>query len=662
MPVNYVLTNQFKRRKLDRELRALGIGTDVVPHINPPHSEPKKLSNLNLCELQLFNRLIEIQLDNEWVVDWDHTANGWTFVLKGASLVISHDDIRPTHVVTSSSSMWPEHLIPMRKRMSEMLAQSAYRVKSFRDVSKLLGQIVQEAVSRVKSFQWMYDIESDLLFEKGWNARKVKDWRANIDNSRGVDISTLENDDTVRDLLGRSMQEIYSVLPRGVRVLHIETVLRHAILARFLKRRDQLTQKLLQFEYAQLRERVDPKVIPHGSANDNLEGLVAHMCKPVVAYHGTLHNRISSIVRYGFVKPGDLVNNQRLVHVSDIGWWGRGIYTTPAPSLAEMFVRLVSNPSDTDPGSIQGYRMIVCAVLLGFPVTVHDGEAKGRDTLLEEYADSHLADTEEEYVVFDADQILPCYVVVWDEGVGFAKRYVEDVHDRTVSAKRKRRYDEWIPEGRRRYWFDAYQDFRFTDEPVDFVQGPGAENTDSNSSSNSGGGGGGGSNDEPDSNNSSSINGASNGDDRSDADANSPTPSETVQPASTPQLHTPLPEEENFCTYDDLSSDPSQDCLSLTCQVCIYRHRLSPFLSIEELDDLISATQNRTLPLMCDWARHPERGWEDYPDLDSDDGSLIGIAGKEPSEFMDIEELNRRVEGARGMGVQRHAYFWERFE
>lgn len=119
--------------------------------------------------------------------------------------------------------------------------------------------------------------------------------------------------------------------------------------------------------------------------------------KPILAFHGTKLGNIDNIVQENF-DLSKLASNS-----GDRGYYGAGIYFSEFPEVSMEYA---------DTGRPIG-KLLLCTVL---PGKSHDckGRMVGQD--LQPGYDSHrfMADQEGrglELVIFDVDQILPCYVV-----------------------------------------------------------------------------------------------------------------------------------------------------------------------------------------------------------------------------------------------------------
>lgn len=74
--------------------------------------------------------------------------------------------------------------------------------------------------------------------------------------------------------------------------------------------------------------------------------------------------------------------------------WGKGIYLSPDPSLAQ--------------GYASDGKMLVCSVLMGR--IFHCSEMMVGKACVRGF-DSHMSPCEQEMVLFEAAQVLPCYLL-----------------------------------------------------------------------------------------------------------------------------------------------------------------------------------------------------------------------------------------------------------
>jgi len=111
---------------------------------------------------------------------------------------------------------------------------------------------------------------------------------------------------------------------------------------------------------------------------------------PRIAFHGTKSARMASIEQNGLLVPG----SAGVTHATDSGWYGRGIYLSPTASYSMAY---------SDDG-----RLIVCAVLMG---KVFRCMSRLDGAGLQPNSDSHESPDGQEYVMFDAGQVLPLFVI-----------------------------------------------------------------------------------------------------------------------------------------------------------------------------------------------------------------------------------------------------------
>jgi len=118
------------------------------------------------------------------------------------------------------------------------------------------------------------------------------------------------------------------------------------------------------------------------------------LSKPQVAYHGTAENNVNSILDRGLLVPGK-GEGKDVVHSTDNGWWGGGIYLSPDAGLSIGYCR-------------GGKKLLICSALMGKP---YDVTERMDGSWLKSGYDSHIACNGTEWVIFDPAQVLPCYMI-----------------------------------------------------------------------------------------------------------------------------------------------------------------------------------------------------------------------------------------------------------
>ncbi|CCF34379.1 hypothetical protein CH063_06390 [Colletotrichum higginsianum] len=222
--------------------------------------------------------------------------------------------------------------------------------------------------------------------------------------------------------LGKSAREICDTIPPDYRVLHAEYVIRRDLAARFDACRARLRKKLLRHHES----------LPSCCANHTrLEDKVEHLLRPRMTFHGTQRHLVPSIVRHGFLKPGSRVpkgggggggGGGNDVHKVRCGsTYGCGIYSSPSAEFSLSYSNSRARP--TSPTEYFGLKLIVCATIMGRAREMFRQDDWRTQSQPYKDADSHVANRELEYIVFDPAQIIPIYVLHLDWGADNAKYF-----------------------------------------------------------------------------------------------------------------------------------------------------------------------------------------------------------------------------------------------
>jgi len=156
--------------------------------------------------------------------------------------------------------------------------------------------------------------------------------------------------------------------------------------------------KVVKVEYV-----VNPKLLTlFNKKKEEFEKLKYPDCNPVFGFHGTESKNIAPICTNNFSVPG----SNGVAHKTDSGWYGKGIYFSEYP---EYSIGYISDCS----------KILLCKVLLGKSYKCN-GLIMGQKC--QTGYTSHLSPDEKELVIFHPDQILPCYVVHYEESGGTKKK------------------------------------------------------------------------------------------------------------------------------------------------------------------------------------------------------------------------------------------------
>lgn len=226
--------------------------------------------------------------------------------------------------------------------------------------------------------------------------------------------------DTAYSLLGETLPQIFSKLGPDIRVLHVETVLRSNLRAKFLAKRLHLRQK---FEEMSL-QKLSACIPRDHKARRRKEDMIEELTRSRVTFHGTEAALVPNIVRCGFLLPGGrdpVTGGEHEVRCGST--YGKGIYTSPDPSFSHSYTS--GEKTNWSKGSIGGRKMLVCAQLMGRSAVVGSEQRGMTEAVMD--ADSHVSSNQKEYIVFDPAMILPCYVIHY-EGVDedYEKDYEAD--------------------------------------------------------------------------------------------------------------------------------------------------------------------------------------------------------------------------------------------
>jgi hypothetical protein len=270
----------------------------------------------------------------------------------------------------------------------------------------MLLQMGEEALSYLEGF----------ITPDGWDATSG-DWRSVLTNTMVVDLRTVNG--TAQFLLGKSITQILTDLPQELRVLHVEPVFRDDLIAKFTHKRQEMREHLATLNPSSLRQCIG-KTQLRGSGNtrSSIETMAEIFTTSKATFHGAPRNVMQSIVRYGFVVPGQDIGETGVKNDIVCGAsFGIGIYSSPSIEFASTYAYDDSCRDQwRNPADVPGIRIVVCATLTERPLQVLRSETRRTKGLASNQADSRVSPIDLEYIVFDAAQIIPCYVLNLDYG------------------------------------------------------------------------------------------------------------------------------------------------------------------------------------------------------------------------------------------------------
>lgn len=257
-------------------------------------------------------------------------------------------------------------------------------------------------------------------YSRGWNAARLDSWDEVLANPYGLDVSTVV--DTAHRLLGRTPAQLVARIPAQYRILHVESVARPDLVARFLRYQRSLEQKLAG---SKTSDRRLLKMMPPGRDRPLpacRDGVVAEMVRPRVTYYGTSAELVPPIVRRGFRMPEPTAVDDNDDDDDDGGAHDKrdfGIYSSRSPAEALYSAR------EARAGPFRIRQLVVCATVMGrtyqkpWAPLADDWFMWPRDPVLHgprlEGFDTHC-DDEFECIVHSEAAMLPCYVIYVDDG------------------------------------------------------------------------------------------------------------------------------------------------------------------------------------------------------------------------------------------------------
>ncbi|TQV96953.1 hypothetical protein IF1G_04193 [Cordyceps javanica] len=318
---------------------------------------------------------------------------------------------------------------------------------------------VLQGLERVAAFESRVAAEEEDARRRahGWDATQISSWDEVLANPRGLDASTVA--DTAHDLLGQTPAELVAGISDEFRVVHVESVVRGDLLARFLHYQRALGETLQRAGSAGQNLR---RCMPPGGGGgcdrrlpSRLEDVVADMIRPRVTFHGTPLRSVRSIVRHGFVKPGRVVDGRVVASPRTGIAYDRGIYSSPCPGYALSYA--VGGGSNnqrvaTPLGMLPSLRLVVCATVMGRtlgPRQQRDGDGDDDyDRAPDARVHGPLADGFDahwdgglEYITHHEAAMLPCYVIHLDLGSAAARAAKRAAEARKAAAMK------WFPYG-----------------------------------------------------------------------------------------------------------------------------------------------------------------------------------------------------------------------
>ncbi|EPS44865.1 hypothetical protein H072_1151 [Dactylellina haptotyla CBS 200.50] len=270
----------------------------------------------------------------------------------------------------------------------------------------------------------------------------------------GIDPSSYDTSTVVKELLGKSISEVCESIPPHYRILHVENVVKSRLYADFHVVKASIRARLLTLRTTQLRRAVPPEHQRGKSTSTSLqaerrdrESLADFLTTPKCTFHGTQRHAVANIIRHGFLRPGDInPDTKTALEVRCGNTYGRGIYTSPSAHFSLSYSGYEAAP--TEASHFSGLKLIVCATIMGRPARVTRADNWRNQSEPYPNADSHVANNEYEYIVFQPRQTIPVLVVHLDWGKEHYEEFasiphnpvewIERMRERRKESKRRR--------------------------------------------------------------------------------------------------------------------------------------------------------------------------------------------------------------------------------
>ena len=222
--------------------------------------------------------------------------------------------------------------------------------------------------------------------------------------------------EVAREFLG-SPRDVIENIPSNMRILHVEEIIRADLAKKFRAKRAELRREIENMSYTSLSRLLLP-----GRTVRRKEDAIDRILSPHMTFHGTDRSNVPLIVRHGFLKPGNALpkefkatgDGSGVHRVQQGSTYGRGVYSSPSPQFALDYSGGVCEPTLSK--EYFGVKLIVCATLMGRTKRVDRSFGLRNESTAVANHDSHIANRDLEYVVFDVAQILPVYVIHLDWG------------------------------------------------------------------------------------------------------------------------------------------------------------------------------------------------------------------------------------------------------
>lgn len=146
--------------------------------------------------------------------------------------------------------------------------------------------------------------ETDLTDEKSLDFGDAQHQSEIKDSMWGIDPASVVGHDLANTVLSKTPEQVCAQIPEQFRILHIESVVRSDLLARFLRCQSKIRKDLEKLPLNMLRGSLKRDTrMKLGKRAKEQDTLIDHLITPDLTFHCTREDLIPSIVRQGFLMP-----------------------------------------------------------------------------------------------------------------------------------------------------------------------------------------------------------------------------------------------------------------------------------------------------------------------------------------------------------------------
>lgn len=196
-------------------------------------------------------------------------------------------------------------------------------------------------------------------------------------------------------------------------MVSIDSIIRPELHSRFTAKQEAIRNELCSLPLPDLEASVLSSYYYTNADIDSRKSILAsHIAQTRISYHGTRTTISSEISTHGFLKPGSRHSTTgEKIKVGAGQTYGPGIYTSPNPHLALTYSIWKTPSCHSLTFGVAYKQIIVCATVLGRAANARLGEGLREAARLKDGAHSHVANGGEEWILGEADQVLPIFVV-----------------------------------------------------------------------------------------------------------------------------------------------------------------------------------------------------------------------------------------------------------